>query len=182
MEDVVYQGKTNKGDQILIRPAKLSDASAMTDYINALSDERTFITYQGEHETVESETKFLEDRLKNVQNQKAVFLVALINDRIVGNAWVGVDKKTSRHIGTLGISVAKDFRGEGIGKVLMQTVIDEAKKLPGIEILTLGAFANNEIAINWYKSLGFVEYGKLPNGIKLENGYVDHVYMYLRIK
>lgn len=29
-----------------------------------------------------------------------------------------------------------------------------------------------------YKKFGFLEYGSLPKGIKLENGYTNHVYMY----
>lgn len=179
---IVFEGKTDKGTEISIRYPQLSDATAMTDYINALSDERTFITYQGEHETLESETKFLTGRLTDVENNLSVFLIAFYQDRVIGISWIGMDKRTSKHIGVLGISVAKEYRGKGVGKLLMDQVLNEGKRnLEGLEIITLGVFANNEIAINWYKGLEFVEYGRLPKGIKLENSYEDHVYMYKRV-
>jgi RimJ/RimL family protein N-acetyltransferase len=47
-------------------------------------------------------------------------------------------------------------------------------------ILTI--FANNPIARPLYESLGFIEFGKLPGGVKLEEGYADHVFMYKRVR
>ena len=61
----------------------------------------------------------------------------------------------------------------------MEKVIDEARKnLPQLEIIMLNVFANNDLAKQMYKKFGFVEYGLMPNGIKLETGYADDVLMY----
>jgi len=44
------------------------------------------------------------------------------------------DRKRSLHVGTFGISVEKEFRGEGIGYELGKTIIEEAKKkIPGLK-------------------------------------------------
>lgn len=65
----------------------------------------------------------------------------------------------------------------------MQTVIDEAiKNLPGLEIIELGVYAENDLAKQMYKKFGFVEYGVLPKGIKKEDGYSDHIFMYKGVK
>ncbi len=62
-------------------------------------------------------------------------------------------------------------------------VINEAEtNLPDLEIMILDVFANNSLAKGMYEKFGFVEYGMLPNGIKLEKGYSDRVLMYRVIK
>ena len=118
----MFQGKTNKGIEILIRYPQVGDAQAMTDYINALSDERTFITYQGEHETLDSESSFLNAKLKKIENKKSVMLLAFSDDKLIGIAGIDLDIRTQRHIGTLGISIAKDYRGKGVGKILLDHI------------------------------------------------------------
>lgn len=45
---IVYRGETSKGNHILIRYPSKEDAQAMTDYINKLSKEQTYISFQGE--------------------------------------------------------------------------------------------------------------------------------------
>lgn len=179
---IVFKGKINSND-ILIRYPESSDAKQMMEYINSLSDERTYITYQGEHETLESEAKFLNQKLKSISEKTAIMLLAFAKERLVGISGVELGIKTSRHIGTFQISVAKEYRGKGIGKKLLEITENESiKNLSGLEILTLGVFACNIKARKMYKKSGYIEEGLLPNGIKLENGYDDHVFMYKRIK
>ncbi len=62
-------------------------------------------------------------------------------------------------------------------------VINEAEtNLPDLEKMILDVFANNSLAKGMYEKFGVVEYGMLPNGIKLEKGYSDRVLMYRVIK
>lgn len=180
---IVYQGITPRGTVIIIRYPEPIDAPAMTEYINALSDERTFVTYQGEHETLESETKFLSSTLEKIRNKRSIMLLVFGNSNLVGISGIELGIKTNRHVGVLGISIAKNFRGEGTGKLLMEYILKEGvNNLPGLEIITLGVFSENKLAINWYKKLGFIESGRFPKGVKLENGYQDHIYMYMSVK
>jgi len=175
---------TNKaGKEIVIRYPTLDDAAAMTDYINTLSKERTFISFQGEEMSLEEEKKFLADKLKNIQEKKAVLLLAFHNDTLIANSAVQMKDKIEKHIGIFGISVAKAYRGEGVGRILMDTVIEQTKEhIPQIELLTLSVFHNNGKACALYESFGFKKYGMLPGGVKLPDGYADHVYMYKRVR
>ena len=69
--------------------------------------------------------------------------------------------------------------GVGIGRLLMQHILAEAEKeIQGLKIIRLGVFANNPVALEMYKSLGFVELGNLPNGLLHKGEYVAHIYMY----
>ncbi len=180
---IVFQGKTETGIEILIRYPDSSDAQVMTDYINTLSDERTFIAYQGEHETLETEISFLNSKLEQILNKKSVMLLVFADNKLIGNSAIDLGKRTERHIGTLGISIAKDYRGKGIGKILLDQIEKEAiETLPDLEIIFLTAFASNEKAVRMYEKAGYKVLGKFPNGIKLENGYDDHILKYKNVK
>jgi ribosomal protein S18 acetylase RimI-like enzyme len=90
--------------------------------------------------------------------------------------------KTEKHIGVFGIAINHDFRGGGIGKLLMDLVLKEAKdKLPDIKIVTLGVYSTNDIAKSLYKKMGFVEYGMLPEGITRSGKFEDEFLMYKNI-
>ena len=55
--EVVFTGKSSKGKGFLIRYLSKDDLEALLNYINELSQEQTFILYQGEKVTLEEETR-----------------------------------------------------------------------------------------------------------------------------
>lgn len=180
---IVYQGITKTGKKVVIRYPQKSDLKEMLRYINELSDERTFIRYQGEHETLESETKYLKSRLEAIENKKAVHLLAFFNNKIIAATDIHMKDKTEQYVGILGISVAKDFRGDGLGKLLMELILKEAeKKILGLKILTLEVYSTNDIAKKMYEKFGFMEYGRLPKGITRNGKFEDAILMYKNIK
>ncbi len=165
--------------KIVFRYPTKKDLRAMWEYINTLSQERTFIRFQGENISLEEEEKYLNSLLEKIAKKQAVQLLAVCGGEIVGISDVVMKDKTEKHLGIFGITIAKNTRGQGIGTRLMEMIIDEARRnLPQLEILVLDVFANNDLAKSMYKKFGFVEYGLLLNGIKLENGYADDVLMY----
>jgi ribosomal protein S18 acetylase RimI-like enzyme len=180
---IIYQGKTKTGKEIIIRYPNASDVREMLRFINELSDEKTFIRYQGEHETLESETKYLASRLGEIEGKKAVHLLVFSENRLIAAAEIYVLVKTEKHIGILGITVAKDSRGDGLGKLLMELVVEEAEKeIADLKIVTLEVYATNEVAQALYKKMGFIEYGKLPNGVMRSGIFEDRLMMYKNIR
>ncbi len=173
---------TKTGKIIRLRSPQPDDVNAMHVFINTLSQERTFIRFQGENISLEEEQHFVETKLQKIHNKTGIMILAFDGNILIGNAGIDMYDRTERHIGLFGISVAKEYRGEGIGRTLMNTAIEEAKKtITELEILTLSVYANNGKACALYESFGFKRYGMLPNGVKLEHGYADHVYMYKKI-
>ena len=182
-EKTVFQGKTKKENEYLIRYPQDGDAPAMCGYINELSKEKTFVRFQGEEVLLEDETKYLNGQLKKIKDKRTVQLLVFSDNRLVGISAVDLKDKTESHEGVFGISLSKDFRGEGIGKTLMRLTIGEAiNNLPQLQIITLGIFGNNTLAISMYKNFGFKEYGRLPKGIFYKGKYIDHIYMYKNVK
>ncbi len=181
--EIVYQDKTSKGENILIRYPQEDDMQAMCDYINTLSKEQTFIRFQGEQISLEDETKYLNGQLEKIRNQRTVQLLVICGNQIVGIAGVDLKEKTESHEGVFDISLAKEFRGEGLGKTLMRLTLEEAENnLPQLRLITLGVFGDNTLAQELYKKFGFQEYGRLPGGSRHKDQYVDHIYMYKKTK
>jgi len=179
---IVYSGKTKNGTDISIRYPKLSDGEEMLRYINTLSKEETFILFQGEQLTLSEETKFVRTLLKKITKNKAVTLLVFHDNVLIGNSGITMKEKAERRVGDFGISIAKEFRGKGIGKLLMGLVLEEGKKhLEGFEICTLGCFQNNVPALEMYKQFGFQIFGTLPEGIQHKGTLVDHVFLYRKV-
>lgn len=77
-----------------------------------------------------------------------------VDDRIVGNCWLGHIDGTSA---SLGINIASPAdRGRGYGTQAMRLLLDEVGDLR----VTLWAYADNERALTVYRKVGFVETGR----------------------
>ncbi|QQZ08248.1 GNAT family N-acetyltransferase [Heyndrickxia vini] len=102
-----------------------------------------------------------------------------VNGRIVGflNASRSQRKRVS-HNCMFGISIQKEYWNKGIGRKMLQYMIEWAENHPIIENVSLEVFAHNERAIHLYKSFGFSEVGRKKKHIKFEDGtYVDEILM-----
>ena len=183
---VVFEGKTEEGLEVLIRYIKDGDAGALNEYINILSKERTFISYQGEEVPLEVEKEYIQKVLKKFENNEAVHILAFVEGKLIGTSdlhMMDQGRGAIKHNGHFGISILKEYRGKGLGKLLMRLVLDEAiKNLSNLRIITLGVFATNEAAFKLYKSFGFVEYGRLPEAFSYKGEYVDEIRMYKKVR
>lgn len=84
-------------------------------------------------------------------NQLARYRIALEDDRAIayGGIWLILDEA---HI--TNIAVHPDYRGKGVGKRLMEDLIETAQK-EGIAQMTLEVRKSNGVAIHLYESFGF---------------------------
>lgn len=180
---IVYQGKIKNSQEIVIRYPVMADVKILTDYINTLSKEETFILFQGEQLTIDYEKKYLQSVIEKINKKQKIVLMVFIGDKLVAESSIEMKDKAEGHIGRFGIAVAKEYRGLGIGKLLMTTIFNEAKKnLPDLKMIVLGCFSSNHNALKMYEKFGFIKYGTLPKGIKHKGQYVDNVCMYKFIR
>lgn len=182
---IVFKGKSKKGNEIVIRYIQKGDAELMWEYINTLSKEKTYIMFQGKKISLTEERKYLKEQLRKLRNKETVQLLAFCKHKLIGvsDVIMGDEKTSMPHIGIFGLTIAKDFRGEGIGKILMENVIQEAiNNISKLKMLKLTVFDNNHVAKKLYKQSGFMEYGLLPDGLLSKGEYIDEVFMYKIIK
>lgn len=181
MGNILYNRKIKEMD-VTVRYPEEGDAYSMWKYINTISQEKTYITWQGEKISLKSENEYLQKQLKAFKDKKSVQLLLFVGNKLSGISSVGMQDKIKSHIGVFGITIAKEFRGKGLGKLLIKCVLSEAEsKLKNLKIITLEVFAENEKATGMYKSFGFKEYGRLPMGNKRMGKFGDDVLMYKKI-
>lgn len=178
----VYEGKIKPDLQVLIRYPNDDDAKAMCDYINALSQERTYITHQGDKIELEDEKEYLKGQLERIVNQESVQLLVFVNGKLSGISSIDLGKRVEEHVGVFGISISKEYRGKGLGKLLMELILKEAEiNLQKLRIITLEVMALNSTGIEMYKRFGFKQYANLPEGNKYKGEFVDVLSMYKKI-
>ncbi len=182
---IVHEFITKNGQQATIRYPQLSDVEAMTEYVNTLSAEDIYVSLSGEQFTQEEEQAYLEDQFHKVEDGDGVILVCTVNGNLVGNCSITRNqrsRKRSFHLGIFGISLHKEYRGQGLGFELAKATIDEAKlNIDGLKIITLSVYKPNTSAFEMYKKLGFIEYGMLPEGTAYKDGFIDKILMYKKI-
>lgn len=179
---VVFKGKTKKGRILLIRLPTKDDIPALRDYINEISKEQTFITLQGEQLSLNEEKKQMNSKFKKIIKNQAVILIVFCSNKIIGIGDVTMQERTSSHVGVFGLTIAKNFRNEGIGRLLMELVLKEAiKNIKQLKIVTLGIFEGNNIAFEMYKKFGFIVSGRMPEGIKYKDKFIDQIFMHKKI-
>jgi RimJ/RimL family protein N-acetyltransferase len=85
------------------------------------------------------------------------------------------------HKATLwGMYVRPQARGSGIGRRLVETVIDAARARA--ELIQLAVVSENEAARRLYSALGFSQYGLEKNALKQDGRYHDEVLMALPLE
>jgi putative acetyltransferase len=82
-----------------------------------------------------------------------------------------------RHVGQLGISVAREAQGQGVGKALMKALCDYADDWAQLLRIELTVFADNERAIALYRQFGFQHEGTLRAYALRKGAYVDTLAM-----
>jgi ribosomal protein S18 acetylase RimI-like enzyme len=75
----------------------------------------------------------------------------------------------------VGMYVRPDARRSGIGRRLVEAIIETARGR--VEVIQLSAVAGNEAARRLYAGLGFEEYGLEKKALKLGNVYFDEILM-----
>ena len=87
---------------------------------------------------------------------ETIFITCWHKDEIVGMALMATYKVISGHKGMIeDVVVNQEFRGKGIGKKLIQALLEEARRLKLSEVLLFSGH-HRKAAISLYTSLGFI--------------------------
>ncbi|SRR5258708_1057367 len=180
---IIKEFTTKSGKHALIRYPTMDDVPALLAFINEVSLEDTFIRFSGEQQTLETEQAYLQSEIDKMVKGDVVKLVCFVGDTFAGVCDVSrdVNLATRRlHVGIFGLIIAREFRGDGIGKILAQTTIDEAKtEITGLHLIRLDCFSINTPALTLYAKLGFKEWGRFQGALFYKGEYVDEVHMAL---
>ena len=168
------------GKQVCIRTPVVEDTEKVLDYLKEVfADDRFFLTTTEEAKEWQTVEKEREKIQACYDDANKLFVVTEADGRIISMSNIECgEKKRTRHVGDIGISILADWRSIGLGTAILQTMIDWATAHPVIEKLTLSVHATNTPAIGLYQKLGFAKEGLRIKQFKFDNGhYEDGVLM-----
>ena len=104
--------------------------------------------------------------------------------RLVGNmGFVREQREKTGHKGLIwGVYVTPDYRGCGVGRRLLEQVIQRAKTNPVVEQILISVNPEQQTAHRMYLAAGFVPFGREPRALKIGGEYLDeeHLILFLR--
>ena len=136
----------------------------LTDRVPSVKEEATWLAS-------------VKDKVKKRQN---VMLVAWHNGKLVGVTDGRRGPNRDRDKVGLGLSIAREYRGQGLGKKLLVEIVKLTKKRLKPQIIYLTVVGGNEIAQRLYEKVGFVKIAALPKWQKIRGKYWDFIYMRLK--
>ena len=141
-----------------IRPADLSDLDAITDIYNE-AIRTTTATFDTEPKSNDEQLHWFESH-----GPKYPIIVAELDDTVVG--WACLTKWSDRaaysETAETSFYVKQECRGEGIGRDLKKTIIDEARRL-GFHSLIAQVAQGSDESIHLNESFGFEHVGTLKD-------------------
>lgn len=158
--------------EVIIRAAEPADAAGISALLGRIG------TVEG---TLQVPDMPIASRLEFLQRvePRDCKLVAVADGQVVGHAGlhsVGLSLRRA-HARILGIGIALEWQGRGIGRRMIERLLDWADNWGGVLRVELHAHADNGKAMALYRSLGFVEEGR-HKAFSLTGGrYVDSVSM-----
>jgi L-amino acid N-acyltransferase YncA len=149
------------GTPVDIRPLDERDVGRLVNFFRHVPvEDRLFLR----EDVVVSDVVY--NWVRNYGPQRSLVLVAEADGEIVGN--VTIERQGapwSRHVGELWVLVAREARGQGIGRRLIEEGFREALHL-GLEKIVAPMTANQVAAIEIFRNLGFMPEAMLTGYVK----------------
>lgn len=160
-------------ESITIREPHLEDAEIIVNFYNFVGGETTFLSFEKDEYPLNVDEQ--KESIISIKNHPAcIMLLAMDGEEIAGIGTIHSGNKVkSRHQGELAIVVAKKYQGKGIGKELMNNLIDFCRSNGVTTRIQLDTRCDNEVAVKLYEKLGFEIEGKLPNTTLIDGTYYD---------
>ncbi|MBN1148760.1 MAG: GNAT family N-acetyltransferase [Anaerolineales bacterium] len=178
-EDLVFRQviTLRDGARVLLRPLVPEDRQALLDFFLPVSfEERRYMRHNV------NDAEVVANWAENINYDEIFPLVAVVGDRIVGNATLHLNQGPARHRAEIRIFLSKDFKRRGLGTKLIQALIDLGRRR-SLYILEVQIVSDQIEVIKAMRKAGFEivctfeDYFTLPDG---ELRDISHLILRLR--
>ena len=162
-------GTLNDGTRVLLRPLLREDRDELKVFFDSVSPE---------------DLQFMRSDVtdKTLVQSWVDHLMAVVNDRFVGDATLHFHAGPSRHVAEIRIFLLLDYRRRGLGHLMLKTLIDIARK-SGIQFITAQVVADQTRVIDAFQNVGFERKVILPDFYLTPGGDAHDVsFMVLSLK
>jgi RimJ/RimL family protein N-acetyltransferase len=166
-------------EHLNIRPAKAADAAAYRAHMLAILAEPRIDTPYMPDEYPRTEEEEAENIALYTALDNALFLLAVTPDDAVAGSLrlLGGTLRAVRHAADLALYVSAPYRGQGVGRRLMEVGLDWARRGSSLRRIQLEVYARNTSAIRLYQSLGFVVEGRRVKAVFQDDEFLDELLM-----
>ena len=171
------------GKKVTLRVLRWEDLDALLQFINNLVDEKqgnkksNLYTGFDRRVTREEEAEWLAQTLVAIDGESVINIVADIDGKIIANGDVTRGRyKDTHHHGHLGLTMISKYRGQGIGRRMIETFVRESRRA-GLRTLDTEFLAENETALRAYEKAGFKQAGIIPRKVLRDGRYFDGLVM-----
>jgi RimJ/RimL family protein N-acetyltransferase len=173
---------TRDGRGLVVRSARPNEAGALYDHYLTIRAREPEVNVEeaDEWQATGDSVRRLIEGLERAPNG---FLLVADAGGIVGALSVeGGRFRKVRHVGEVGVSVQREWRGRGVGRRLMETAIDVARTSAELSRLSLRVFASNAPALRLYESMGFAVEGRRPGHLRVRGRADDLILMGFQLR
>lgn len=120
------------------------------------------------------------DRVSDAPDAPQRIVGAFEDHHLVGVAGLRrAQRPKTRHKATLfGMAVHPSAQGRGVGRALVEAVLELARSTPGIALVQLTVSETNDRALGLYTACGFTIFGTEPVAIRVGDRFVGKVHMW----
>lgn len=162
---------------VRIRPAVENDAPAVLAYLHAVGQESPFLSFGAEGPPWDEATERAFLAGIETSDNRLALLAEAGGDIVACLTFRGGDRIRTHHVGEFGISVAQAYQGLGLGRRLIELLLDWSVRSGVIRKVNLRVRADNVRAIALYEALGFVTEGRLTRDTLLDGRFHDGLVM-----
>ncbi|WP_088070321.1 GNAT family N-acetyltransferase [Gottfriedia luciferensis] len=173
----MFDFKLKNGEVINVREATKNDAKSIIDFYNIVGGETNFLSFGGNEfkRDVEEYQVYLDSTF---HENNSIILLGTVNNQIISIASINSSQKErTKHVGTLGIVIKKEYWGLSLGKLMMESLIDWAKRNEVTRKIQLVTNEDNHKAIQLYKNLGFEIEGRMKEDTYIDGRYYNTLSM-----
>jgi phosphinothricin acetyltransferase len=163
---------------MIVRAATEADAAVLAEiYGDAV------LNGFGTFEEVPPSAADIDARRRAVQEQGLPYLVAEVDDKVLGFAYAAPFRPRAAYRYTLedSVYVAPEGKGKGVGKAVLSAVIAECERLGVRQLVAVIGDSQNAASIGLHRALGFEQAG-LHKSVGFKHGrWVDIVLVQKRL-
>lgn len=160
--------------KITFRPFRMDDADALTSWASSADE---LLQWSGPYFSFPLDKKQLRAYAESASDHRHLISgVTKGTDVIVAHAELNI--LPEHHVGQIRrVAVAPERRGKGVGRALMQWLVNFGFGELQLHRLELVVFSFNDCALRCYETAGFREEGRAREARKASGGYWDLIYM-----
>lgn len=158
--------------QPVVRPLRDQDVASFYDLLSVVIAERCYLAFI-EPPPFEGTLAFCRRNIQKGYPHR----VALEDETVIG--WCDITppgRDSMAHVGVLGMGLAPDWRGKGLGERLIRETLADGWAF-GFTRIELGVYVHNTRAQALYRKVGFVDEGIRRGRVILEVEPIDEIMM-----